>query len=182
MVIHEVFRVVWGGVAAGVVDQSEPGLGLGRGELVDGARRSVRAGRSRVTTAREHDVVAGAVRQACVTQDAVFLASLLAPDATAFFDGGGKVRALAEPVHGNEQVTRALLALLARGPRTFLDTRSVNGRTGLVVRYDRTVAAVISLDTAGHHVVQVWATLNPDELRPWNRPGTTPGPPRPKTT
>ncbi|MFG3142832.1 RNA polymerase subunit sigma, partial [Streptomyces sp. NPDC048211] len=65
---------------------------------------------------------------------------------------------------------RSLLTLLARHPRTTLRTHSVNGRTGLVVRYDEQVVAVISLDIAGHLVVQVWVILNPDKLRSWNRP------------
>ncbi|WP_367666957.1 hypothetical protein [Streptomyces sp. DG2A-72] len=41
-----------------------------------------------------------------------------------------------------------------------------------MVRYDHQVA-VISLDIAGPHVVQVWITLNPDKLRTWNQPGLT---------
>lgn len=111
-----------------------------------------------------------AVRQACATEDTALLASLSAPDATAFFDGGGKVRTLVSPVHGSRQVAQSLLTLLARRPRTTtLHTHSANGRTGLVVRYNDQVAAVISLDIAGHHAVQVWVILNPDKLRPWNQ-------------
>ncbi|MFC5801916.1 sigma factor [Streptomyces formicae] len=169
---NDVFGMAPGAVA-GIVGQPEPECV----EVADRARRSVRVRRSWPTKPGQHDVVARAVRQACVTEDAVLLVSLLAPDVTAFFDGGGKVRALARPVHGNEQVAHTLLTLLARPPRTTVHTQSVNGRTGLVVRYDGRVAAVISLDTAGPHVIQVWATLNPDKLRTWNQPGTPPGPP-----
>jgi RNA polymerase sigma-70 factor (ECF subfamily) len=95
----------------------------------------------------------------------------------AFFDGGGKVRAPTGPVHGNRQVARRLLTLVARPPRITLHTHSVNGRTGIVVRCDHQVAAVISLDIAGRHAVQVWVTLNPDKLRSWNlsRNGGGPG-------
>jgi hypothetical protein len=73
----------------------------------------------------------------------------LAPEVSAFFDGGGKIRALVRPVHGSRQVARSLLTLLARHPATTLDSHSVNGRTGRVVRYDRQVTAVIGLDVAG---------------------------------
>ncbi|MFJ8107679.1 sigma factor-like helix-turn-helix DNA-binding protein [Streptomyces sp. NPDC096132] len=145
-------------------------------ELADRARHSLRRRRSRPTTPAEHDALARAVRQACVDEDAALLASLLCPDATAFFDGGGKVRALTRPVHGNRQIAHSLLTLLAHRPRTTLTTHSVNGRTGLVARYDRQVAAVISLDIAGRHVVQVWVVLNPDKLRSWNRPTAPQGP------
>ncbi|WP_435209063.1 RNA polymerase subunit sigma [Streptomyces sp. bgisy034] len=134
----------------------------------DGARRSLRARRGRPTSAEEHDTVVRAVREACACEDERRLASLLAADAAAFFDGGGKVRTLVRPVEGDVPVARSLLTLLARQPRTTLATHAVNGRTGLVVRYDRQVAAVISLDVVGPHVVHVWVTLNPDKLRTWN--------------
>ncbi|MEU3298943.1 RNA polymerase subunit sigma [Streptomyces sp. NPDC006678] len=140
-------------------------------EPADRALSSLRAGRTRPTTSQQHDAVVHAVREACVREDAVFLTSLMAPDATAFFDGGGKIRALVKPVHGSKRVARSLLTLLARRPRTTLHAQSVNGLTGLVVRYNHQVAAVISLDIAGRHVVQVWAVLNPDKLRSWNQAG-----------
>ncbi|MFG2555846.1 RNA polymerase subunit sigma [Streptomyces sp. NPDC048581] len=163
-VLNDVFGMAPDAVAD-IVHQTEPECA----ELADRARRSLRVRRARPTSAREHDAVARAVCEACVAQDEAVLASLLAADATAFFDGGGKVRASVKPVHGNTRVARSLLTLLARHPRTDVHTHPVNGRTGLVVRYDRRVAAVISLDIAGPYVVQVWVTLNPDKLRTWNR-------------
>ncbi|AVH60638.1 RNA polymerase subunit sigma [Streptomyces dengpaensis] len=167
-VLNDVFGMTPGAVAD-IVGQTE----AERAEPADRARHSLRTRRSRPTTPHQHDAVVRAVRQACVTQDAVLLASLLARDATAFFDGGGKIRALVKPMHGHQQVAHSLLTLLAGSPRTTLHTQSVNGRTGLVVRHDHQVAAVISFDIAGHHVVQVWATLNPDKLRSWNQPNPT---------
>ncbi|MCX4403398.1 RNA polymerase subunit sigma [Streptomyces sp. NBC_01764] len=151
---------------ADIVGRTEPEVA----ELADRARHCLRAQRSRPTTPQEHDALARTVRQACLTEDADLLASLLCPDATAFFDGGGKVRALVRPVHGGEQVAHSLLTLLARRPHTTLTTHSVNGRTGLVARYGHQVAAVISLDIADHHITQIWVVLNPDKLRSWNQP------------
>ncbi|MFI8305017.1 RNA polymerase subunit sigma [Streptomyces sp. NPDC085927] len=140
------------------------------------ARRSRRAQRSRPTPPRLQDVVARSVLRACMAEDAALLTSLLTSDAAVFFDGGGKVRAPADPVHGDRRVARSLLALLAPHPRTTVCVHAVNGRTGLVVRYGGQVAAVVGLDVAGPHVVQVWVTLNPDKLRPWNRPDPPTGP------
>ncbi|KUN02234.1 RNA polymerase subunit sigma [Streptomyces canus] len=137
--------------------------------LTGRARRSLQDRRARPTTPQQHDAVTGAVHDACVAEEVGLLASLLVPDVTVYFDGGGKIRALVRPVHGRQQVARSLLTLLARHRRVTLDTHPVNGRTGLVVRYDRQVAGVISLDVAGSRVVQVWVTLNPDKLRSWNR-------------
>lgn len=140
-------------------------------ELAERVRGCLRTERARPTRAYEHDALARALREACVNGDAVLLVSLLSPDVTAFFDGGGKVRAPVRPVYGSRQVARSLLTLLARGPRTTLTNQSVSGRTGLVARYDDQVAAVVSLDIADHRVVLVWAVLNPDKLRPWNQRG-----------
>jgi RNA polymerase sigma-70 factor (ECF subfamily) len=143
-------------------------------ELAERARHCLRVRRSRPTPPEQHDALARAVREACVAEDTEQLASLLCADVTAFFDGGGKVRAVIRPVHGSRQVAENLLTLLARGPRTTLSAQSVNGRTGLVVRYGGQVAAVISLDIAGHQVTQVWVVLNPDKLRSWNPNQGTP--------
>lgn len=139
-------------------------------ELANRARHYLRRQRSRRTSPEEHDALAHAVLQACVSQDTELLASLLSSDATAFFDGGGKVRALTRPVHGSRQVAHSLLTVLACRPRTTLTTHSVNGRTGLVARYGHQVSAVISFDSADHQVAQVWVVLNPDKLRSWNQP------------
>ncbi|MFI1034174.1 sigma factor-like helix-turn-helix DNA-binding protein [Streptomyces sp. NPDC020951] len=166
-VLNDVFGMTPRTVAD-IVGRTEPECAA----LADRARDSVRLHRSHPTSPEEHDALAHAVRRACVTQDAELLVSLLCPDATAFFDGGGKVRALARPVHGSGPVARSLLTLLAHRPRTTLATHSVNGRTGLVTRYDDQVAAVITLDVADHHVTQVWAVLNPDKLHLWNQPPT----------
>ncbi|MCT9078309.1 sigma factor-like helix-turn-helix DNA-binding protein [Streptomyces fulvoviolaceus] len=166
-VLNDVFGMPPDAVAD-IVGRSAPECA----ELADRARHSLRLRRSRPTTPAEQDALAHAVRQACVSEDADALASLLCPDATAFFDGGGKVRALARPVHGNRPVAHSLLTLLAHRRHTTLTTHDVNGTTGLVARYHHQVAAVISLDIADHHVAQVWVVLNPDKLRSWNQPPT----------
>ncbi|RRR84788.1 sigma factor [Streptomyces sp. RP5T] len=166
-VLNDVFGMAPGTVAA-VVGQTEEECD----ELAARARHSLATRRAHPTTPQQHDRVVRAVRQACVTENPAGLTSLLAPDATVFFDGGGKVRTLPRPVHGAGRVTRSMLTLLAGRPRTTLHCQSVNGRTGIVVRYGDQVAAVISLDVAGDRVVQIWAVLNPDKLRHWNRTAT----------
>ncbi|MGI5460777.1 sigma factor [Streptomyces sp. CA-249302] len=162
-----VFRVfgMAPGAVADIVGRTEPELA----ELGERARQWLRLRRTRPTTPQQQDAVAHAVRRACATADGELLTSLLSSDAAAFFDGGGKVRALTGPVHGCRPVADSLLTLLARSPHTTLTTHSVNGRTGLVARYGHRVAAVISLDVSDDRVVQVWVMLNPDKLRSWNR-------------
>ncbi|WP_327685938.1 RNA polymerase subunit sigma [Streptomyces sp. NBC_00467] len=169
-VLDDPFRTAPVAVAEG---QADPDLDCT--EPADHARRSLRARRSRPATPQQHDAVVRTVRLACAIGDAPLLASVLADDVTAIFDGGGKVRALTEPVHGNLEVAHSLLTLLTPRPGTTLHTHSVNGSTGIVACYDHRVAAVISLDIAGPHVVEAWVTLNPDKLRSWNPPAAEPG-------
>jgi RNA polymerase sigma-70 factor (ECF subfamily) len=146
-----------------------PRMDPGYAALAGTAPRILRARQSRPTTSKEHDALIGAVRDSCAMQDAGMLTSLLCPDATAVFDGGGRVRAPVRPAHGSGQVARCLLTALTPHPRTTVTAQSVNGRTGLVVRCDHRVAAVLSLDITDHRVAQVWAVLNPEKLRRWNR-------------
>ncbi|MEU1620811.1 RNA polymerase subunit sigma [Streptomyces sp. NPDC005722] len=143
--------------------------GAGYEELTAAALRRLQARRSGPSAALEHDAVVRAVGEACRAGDAASLASALSPDAMAVFDGGGKVRTTVRSVHGSEQVTHSLLTLLGPHPRTTLTAQSVNSRTGLVARCDHSVAAVISLDVSERRVAQVWAVLNPEKLRRWNR-------------
>ncbi|WP_019069025.1 hypothetical protein [Streptomyces hokutonensis] len=156
------------GTVADIVGRPEPELT----ELAARARQLVQSQRTRSTAPHQHDTVVRAVHRACLTEDGALLTSLLCPDVTAFFDGGGKIRALTGPLHGSRPVADSLLALLARRPHTTLSTHSVNGRTGLVARYGHQVTAVISLDVAHDRVALFWVMLNPDKLRPWNRPPT----------
>jgi RNA polymerase sigma-70 factor (ECF subfamily) len=151
---------------ADIVGRTEPECA----ELVDRARRYLRIQRSQPTTPKEHDILTRAFRQACVSGDPELLAPLLSPDVTAWFDGGGKVRAVSRAVRGSRQVADSMLTLLACPQRTTLSTHSVNGRTGLVARYNHQVAAVITLGVADHRVTQVWVVLNPDKLHSWNQP------------
>ena len=68
-------------------------VGRAERELAERAGQWLQLQRTRSMTPRQHDDVARAVRRACVTEDSQLLRSLLCSDATAFFDGGGKVRA-----------------------------------------------------------------------------------------
>ncbi|MGW4391077.1 sigma factor-like helix-turn-helix DNA-binding protein [Streptomyces sp. NPDC004685] len=174
-VLNDVFGMAPAAVAE-ILGQTEWGCA----ELTERARYSLRARARPSATTRQHDLVVRAVGEACSDEDSGRLASLLSADVTAYFDGGGKVRTLARPVVGHLQVARSLLILLARHPHTTMVPHAVNGRTGLIVRYENHVAAVISFDIADAHVIHVWVVLNPDKLRLWNRTERAPGTPRPQ--
>ncbi|MFF1568215.1 RNA polymerase subunit sigma [Streptomyces sp. NPDC058293] len=144
----------------------------GTADLAVTARQGLRVRSGRPASPHQHEEIAQAVRQACADGNYEGLRALLTDDVTAYFDGGGKVRALTTPVTGDEHVARSLLTLLCAQPRTTVNTWPVNGRTGLVARYDERVAAVITLDLLHSRVSQVWVVLNPDKLRSWNSPAS----------
>jgi RNA polymerase sigma-70 factor (ECF subfamily) len=169
LVFTEAPGMSFGAPAGKAGDTGPRRRGPGYDELADRARSHLRARRSRPTSPGEHDALVHAVLQACRSEDTDLLGPLLHPDVMAVFDGGGKVRAPARPVHGHRHVARNLLKLLAGHPRTTLTAQSVNGRTGLVARHGHQVAAVVSLDTTDGRVAQVWVVLNPDKLHSWNK-------------
>ncbi|MFI6324398.1 hypothetical protein ACIBG8_43220 [Nonomuraea sp. NPDC050556] len=112
-----------------------------------------------------HDRVARLFAAACRAGDAEALREVLALDAIAVSDGGGKIRVAERPIHGADAVARFLTALL---PGTEAGLRSVNGRAGLVLRRAGRAVAVVSVSVAGAEVTAVWIILNPDKLQRWH--------------
>ncbi|MET9271581.1 hypothetical protein [Kribbella sp. NPDC003557] len=102
---------------------------------------------------------------ACRAGSAGALRSVLAAEVVAVSDGGGRVVAAPDPVHGADQVARCVTALV--GPETVLTVEAVNGQPGVVLRAVGRVVAVISLKVTGPKVSAVWIVLNPDKLRHW---------------
>ena len=61
------------------------------------------------------------------------LISLLADDVTLWSDGGGRVVAARNPIHGSDRVARFLLGIMREAPAGLVFRRlPVNGRPGLV--------------------------------------------------
>ncbi|GAA1124185.1 hypothetical protein GCM10009630_22650 [Kribbella jejuensis] len=102
---------------------------------------------------------------ACRAGSSGAIRSLLAAEVTAVSDGGGRVPAELEPVHGPVQVARCLTDLLR--PEMALTVEAVNGQPGVVLRSVDRVVAVLSLKVTGRKVSTVWIVLNPDKLRYW---------------
>ena len=102
------------------------------------------------------------------------LVSMLAADAVAYGDGGGKAPAFPRPVHGRDKVARLLLGA-AGGAERFgvveLRFVEINGEPGvlLIDREDRPVVA-IALDIADDLVQTLRAVSNPEKLQHLGRP------------
>ncbi|MGV2829200.1 sigma factor-like helix-turn-helix DNA-binding protein [Myxosarcina sp. GI1(2024)] len=81
-------------------------------QIVRRARQHLGNNRSRFsTTLQQQERLARKLIAACARGDLPGLIELLAADITIWSDGGGKVKALLEPVRGTAKVARILIAL-----------------------------------------------------------------------
>jgi RNA polymerase sigma-70 factor (ECF subfamily) len=139
-------------------------------QLVSRARKLVDAGRPRFEASEERrEQLANSFLAALRSGDMRALEELLARDVIVHADGGGRVRAIARPVHGRSRVARLLLRVMQAaepfGGWAFHPVH-VNGQPG----FTRTDAAgrlteVLVLDIADGHVQALRAIANPDKLR-----------------
>jgi RNA polymerase sigma-70 factor (ECF subfamily) len=102
------------------------------------------------------------------TGDDDALVAMLAEDAVAYTDGGGKVRASPRPIEGREKVARFLTVTARRGAQLTPFTvhpATINGRPGrMLVGEDGVVLGVIEVDLDGDLVRAVHVVNNPDKL------------------
>jgi RNA polymerase sigma-70 factor, ECF subfamily len=98
-ILHDAFDCEYGDIAA-TLGKSEAACR----KLVSRAREHVRHDRPRYSvTDDQHQNMLARFAQAVATQDAAALAQLLAPDAIAYTDGGGRVTAALNPIFGGRQ-------------------------------------------------------------------------------
>ena len=162
--LREIFDVAYSDIAA-TLDRSEPAVR----QLVHRAREHVRAGRPRFPTdAATQERITSAFVAASMSGDTSTLVSLLAPEAVALSDGGGRVRAAINPIRGADRVAR-LMAGVARiysteAPGDVLSPAYVNGVYGMVAEHEGRLTFVAVLDIADGLVRGVHLVVNPDKL------------------
>jgi RNA polymerase sigma-70 factor (ECF subfamily) len=103
------------------------------------------------------------------------LMSLLAEDVTVWSDGGGKVSGAArQPIHGRDNVVRAIIGLLSRTPEgTTVEVIEANGLPALLARAKGKVVSVLTLEVAGDVIRAMRAVVNPDKLAHLDLPSTS---------
>ena len=170
MILHDVFGYPFADIAE-IVGRSPAACR----QLASSARRKLRDGRrpaeSATPTTRGAEIIRS-FKQAWEAKDIEALIALLDPDAVAVADGGGIVSAELRPVEGGERIARYYLALAERRDTEPLAglamvEHTVNGRPGLVIELDGTVAAVMAFAIADDRITNIWAVRNPDKLRHW---------------
>jgi RNA polymerase sigma-70 factor (ECF subfamily) len=164
LLLHDVFGYAYPDIA-GIVGKSEANVR----QLASRARRHVEEGRPRFETTREQrDELARRFFVAIEHGDLAGLEALLAHDVALAGDGGGKVPALARPIHGRERVARTLIGgfrHLGRIPGLLVRPVEVNAGPGaLVLDARERLVGVMSLEIAGNRIVAIRSIVNPDKL------------------
>ncbi len=139
-------------------------------QLVVRARQHLAAGRPRFSPRpRQADELTRRFLTACADGTVDGVLALLADDAVAWADGGGKFAAARRPVTGADRVAR-FVASVVRKWRGSGDVRiaPVNGGIGLLFHARGRLRAVLSVaaTATGDRVDRVFIVVNPDKLNP----------------
>ena len=140
-------------------------------QLAVRARRHVEARRPRFEPSRQQrEALAARFFEAIREGDLDGLVSLLAEDAVATGDGGGKAAARKTPLHGGAKIARFMLGLMRLAERDAyeFDFCEVNGRPGALIRQDGRVISALSLEIADGKVTEFLSVANPDKLHHLN--------------
>ena len=140
-------------------------------QLAVRARRHVETRRPRFEPSREQrEALAARFFEAIREGDLDGLVTLLAEDAVATGDGGGKAAARKTPLHGGAKIARFMLGLMRLAERDHyeFDFREVNGRPGALIRQDGRVISALSLEIADGRVTEFLSVANPDKLHHLN--------------
>ena len=159
--LHEVFEFDYREIAT-VLEKSE-----------DACRQIVHRARTRVRNERKRFEVAESVKAALLRQftDAVnardqqTLLALFTPEAIWTADGGGRSGAGTRPIVGAEKIVKLVLALRERlQSSSTMELVEVNGETGLCVRTDGVITAVLSIVSDGERIHEVYVVVNPEKI------------------
>ncbi|GIJ13323.1 RNA polymerase sigma24 factor [Micromonospora gifhornensis] len=96
--------------------------------------------------------------------DLAALTDLVAAEATAWSDGGGRVRSARNPVTGIDRVTRFLLGIRDKGWPLTVHRTELNGQPAAVVVSAAGHRYALTLATADGRITDVFLMANPDKL------------------
>jgi RNA polymerase sigma-70 factor (TIGR02957 family) len=165
LLLRDVFDYEYPEITA-IVGKSEDNVR----QLASRARRHVKERRPRFRTTREQrDELARRFFAAVEHGDLAGLEALLTHDVKLSGDGGGKVPALARPLHGRDRVARALIKGIRQFARLLPDGSfrpvEINGGPGaLILDGQQQLIGVLALDIADGQVTGINSIVNPDKL------------------
>jgi RNA polymerase sigma-70 factor (ECF subfamily) len=164
-VLREVFGYEYAEIA-GFLDRAEAAVR----QTAHRARTHVRARRPRY----DADEVGPAARRelterflaACAGGDLNAVMELLAPDVTAWSDGGGKVTAATRPLRRPDKVARWVLRVLAKPEVASISAEpaGINGRPGVLFTLDGHPVGALTFEIADGLISELRFQVNPDKL------------------
>ncbi|SDQ45010.1 RNA polymerase sigma-70 factor, ECF subfamily [Thermostaphylospora chromogena] len=162
-VLKEVFGFSYAEIAK-ALDRSEAAVR----QVGHRARSHVQARRPRFDASAETtERVTEEFLRACLGGDINRMMELLAPDVTAWSDGGGKVRAALRPLHGADTVARWILGVLSYkyAPKVRPEKCWINGQPGALLRTpDGKIDSAGVLDVVDGKITAIRLVRNPDKL------------------
>jgi RNA polymerase sigma-70 factor (ECF subfamily) len=91
--------------------------------------------------------------------------ALLADNAEAIGDGGGKVASFPMPLHGADRIANLYWAQFLRlGERVSYRLVTINGEAGVLRYIDGQLESAQAFVTDGEHIVSIYTVRNPDKL------------------
>ncbi|MET9604307.1 RNA polymerase sigma-70 factor [Streptomyces sp. NPDC006512] len=162
-VLREVFGYSHAEIAE-VLERPEPTVR----QISHRARKHVQSRRPRYDTdSAEREAVTARFISACAGGDLNAVMEMLAPDVTAWSDGGGKVRAALRPLYGPDKVARWLVGVLKKPEMAPVTTvpAVINGELGLLALAGDTPMGAVTFDLEHGKLRNLRLQINPDKLR-----------------
>jgi RNA polymerase sigma-70 factor (ECF subfamily) len=158
-VLREVFEYSFGEIAA-IVGKSDAACR----QMMTRARAQLGTGAPEPREAASTEAIERFL-DALEAGDEQALMGVLAPGAVFYGDGGGKVRAVVNPVYGAERIVRFFLGLARKYPGRFSRNRiDVNGEPGVLTLLDGKLNSVAGLAWRDGRIAAIYNVLNPDKL------------------
>lgn len=159
--LRQVFDYDYGEIAA-MLQKSEASVR----QAVHRATERVRQERPRFEVPREtHRRLLEKFVAAAQSGQRAELRALLADDAQAIGDGGGKVPSVAAGIYGGERVTNLYWAHYLRlGSRLQYRMATINGEPGLLRYLDGQLETAMAFATDGERILAIYSVRNPDKL------------------
>jgi RNA polymerase sigma-70 factor (ECF subfamily) len=131
------------------------------------ARAHVLSERPRFAPSKEaHARLLTTFVQACAQGDLSALRAVLADDAMAWTDGGGRVRAARKPLVGADAVARFFVGVTRKGAAEGLEMTiaEINGWPAVVSRRGGAPANTVGIETDGERIYAIHVVANPEKL------------------
>jgi RNA polymerase sigma-70 factor (ECF subfamily) len=159
-VLREAFDYDYAEIAA-IVGKTEAACR----QILVRAHRHLADERPRFTDRADNERIAMSFLSALATGDIERIERLLAGDAVLYSDGGGKVAAARNPIHGADRVTRFLAGVMSKlPPGLHSQLAYINGEIGVVLRAGGQIYGTLAVECADGRVRAVHSVRNPDKL------------------